>query len=62
MLPPIHQSRLIYPDSFLLHHCLPSPACPSLLPCRFKVYKGKVGGRPNNTGAAMKKRFAEKQW
>ncbi|KAI8468431.1 MAG: rubredoxin [Monoraphidium minutum] len=29
---------------------------------RFKVYKGAVKGKPNNTGAAMKQRFGAKQW
>eukprot|EP00878_Enallax_costatus_P002740 GHUV01002929.1.p2 GENE.GHUV01002929.1~~GHUV01002929.1.p2 ORF type:complete len:118 (+),score=25.15 GHUV01002929.1:40-393(+) len=29
---------------------------------RFKVYKGAVKGKPNNTGAAMKQRFQARQW
>jgi hypothetical protein len=32
------------------------------MPCRFKVYKGKVAGKVNNTGASMQKRMKEKQW
>jgi hypothetical protein len=32
------------------------------LPCRFKAYKGAVKGKPSNTGAAMKQRFAAKEW
>jgi hypothetical protein len=30
--------------------------------CRFKVYKGAVKGKPNNTGAAVKQRFSKKEW
>ncbi|WIA10779.1 hypothetical protein OEZ86_000872 [Tetradesmus obliquus] len=29
---------------------------------RFKVYKGAVKGKPNNTGAAIKQRFQARQW
>jgi hypothetical protein len=29
---------------------------------RFKVYKGAVKGKPNNSGAALKQRFSAKQW
>ena len=34
----------------------------SFVVCRFKVFKGKVQGKVNNTGAAMKKRFGAKEW
>jgi hypothetical protein len=30
--------------------------------CRFKVYKGVVKGKPNNTGSAIKQRFQARQW
>jgi hypothetical protein len=36
--------------------------CNLLLAYRFKVFKGKVQGKVNNTGAAMKKRFSAKEW
>lgn len=29
---------------------------------RFKVYKGVVRGKPNNTGAALKQRFQKREW
>jgi hypothetical protein len=29
---------------------------------RFKVYKGPVKGKPNNTQSAMKQRMSAKQW
>jgi hypothetical protein len=29
---------------------------------RFKVFKGAVKGKVNNTGAAMQKRMKDKQW
>lgn len=41
---------------------LPFPL-PAPSPRSFKVYKGSdVKGKPNNTGAAMKKRKDAKQW
>ena len=30
--------------------------------CRFKVFKGAVKGKVNNTGSAMQKRMKERQW
>ncbi len=41
-----------------LHASTPPPAPAP----RFKVFKGKVQGKVNNTGAAMQKRMKEKQW
>eukprot|EP00882_Tetradesmus_deserticola_P001848 GHRQ01001982.1.p1 GENE.GHRQ01001982.1~~GHRQ01001982.1.p1 ORF type:complete len:123 (+),score=26.25 GHRQ01001982.1:85-453(+) len=29
---------------------------------RFKVYKGAVKGKPNNSGAAVKQRFKAREW
>lgn len=29
---------------------------------RFKAYKGKVSGRPNNAQSALKSRFAAREW
>lgn len=49
--------------SLALHHNpLPrAPQCKSPK-SRFKVYKGVVKGKVNNSGGEMKKRFAAKQW
>lgn len=54
----------IYPDGDIKkapgsYKC---PVCSSPK-SRFKVYKGTdVKGKPNNTGAALKKRFQARQW
>lgn len=37
------------------------PACSSPK-SRFKVFKGEVKGKVNNTGASMQKRMKDKQW
>jgi hypothetical protein len=36
--------------------------CAAVVLCRFKVYKGAVKGKPNNSGSAMKQRFSARQW
>ncbi|KAF8068322.1 hypothetical protein HT031_002009 [Scenedesmus sp. PABB004] len=53
----------IYPDGDIKKApgSFKCPVCSSPK-SRFKVYKGVVKGRPNNTGAALKQRFAKREW